>query len=60
MLAHSQSYIFGRADFPVGSSAIAVASGDFNGDDIVDLAVVNEADNMVSILLGKSDGTFAT
>jgi hypothetical protein len=57
--APAQTYIFGRADFPVGASAIAVASGDFNGDGIVDLAIVNEADNTVSVLLGKSDGTFA-
>src|ERR1700733_7982860 len=59
MLAHAQTYIFGRADFPVGTGAISVAAGDFNGDGITDLAVVNEADNTVSILLGKEDATFA-
>jgi hypothetical protein len=57
--AHGQSYIFGRADFPVGMGANSVARGDFNGDGILDLAVVNEADNTVSVLLGKSDGAFA-
>ena len=55
----AQTYIFGRADFPVGTGVIAVAAGDFNGDGVLDMAVVNEADNTVSVLLGKSDGTFA-
>ena len=57
--AQAQTYIFGRADFPVGISANSIATGDFNGDGTLDLAVVNEADNTVSILLGKPDGTFA-
>jgi len=55
----AQTYMFGRADFPVGVSPSAIAMGDFNKDGITDLAVVNEVDNTVSILLGKSDGTFA-
>jgi hypothetical protein len=55
---HAQTYIFGRADFPVGAGAISIATGDFNGDGTLDLAVVNEADNTVSVLLGKPDGTF--
>jgi trimeric autotransporter adhesin len=41
---------------PVGN-LIAVA--DFNGDGIPDLAVTNNADNTVTVLLGKGDGTFA-
>ena len=57
--AHAQTYIFGRADFAVGTGAISISMGDFNGDGIIDLAVVNEADNTVSVLLGKVDGTFA-
>ena len=36
-----------------------MATADFNGDGTIDLAVVNEADNTVSILLGKPDGTYA-
>jgi hypothetical protein len=55
----AQTYIFGRSDFPVGAGAISIATGDFNGDGILDLAVVNEAGNTVSVLLRKSDGTFA-
>jgi len=57
--AHAQTYIFGRADFAVGSVPTSIASGDFNGDGITDLAVTNSNDNTVSILLGNPDGTFA-
>ena len=49
---------FPRTDFSVGHSPSAVATGDFNGDGKLDLAVVNEGDNTVSILLGNGDGTF--
>jgi hypothetical protein len=36
---------------------MAVAVGDFNGDGFLDVAVVNNADNTVSIFLGMGDGT---
>ena len=55
----SQTYIFGRADFPVGNAPISIAVGDFNGDGLPDLAVANSNDNTVSVLLGKPNGTFA-
>lgn len=44
----------------VGQSPVAIATSDFNADGIPDLAVVNQVDNSVSILLGSSnaDGTF--
>jgi Flp pilus assembly secretin CpaC len=44
----------------VGKTPVAIATGDLNTDGIADLAVVNQADNTVSILLGSSnaDGTF--
>ncbi len=35
-----------------------MALGDFNGDGIPDLAVINHRDETVSILLGNGDGTF--
>ena len=43
------------AALPVPS---AVAVGDFNGDGIPDIAVTDSANNNVTILLGKGDGTF--
>ena len=41
-----------------GNNPSAVAVGDFSRDNIPDLAVTNQADNTVSILLGNGDGTF--
>jgi hypothetical protein len=37
---------------------VALATADFNGDRNLDLAVVNQGNNSVSILLGNGDGTF--
>ena len=39
----------------VGQSPVAIATGDLNGDAVSDLAVVNQGDNSVSILLGSSN-----
>ena len=39
----------------VGQSPVAIATGDLNGDAVPDLAVVNQGDNTVSILLGSSN-----
>ena len=36
----------------------AIATGDFNGDGRLDLAVANQNTNTVSVLLGDGDGTF--
>ena len=50
--------------YPVGTSPVAVAVGDFNGDGKPDIAVANSGnpgigdDGNVSILLGNGDGTF--
>jgi hypothetical protein len=43
---------------PTGSIPYAVAVGDFNADQKLDLAVINEGADTVSILLGNGDGTF--
>src|SRR5580700_1708697 len=59
LTASAQTYLFNRADFATGGLPAAVAIGDFNGDHLNDLVVVNANDNTVSILLGKPDGTFA-
>ncbi len=47
--------------FSVGATPVAIATGDLNADGVPDLAVVNQGDNTVTVLLGSSnlDGTFA-
>ncbi len=42
----------------VGTQPVSVASGDFNGDSVPDLAVANSGGSTVTVLLGKGDGTF--
>jgi len=42
----------------VGNNPKSVVVGDFNGDGIPDLAVVNEQDSTVTILLGRGNGFF--
>jgi hypothetical protein len=43
----------------VGNAPYAVAVADFNGDGKLDLAVANNGDGTVTLLLGNGDGTFA-
>jgi uncharacterized repeat protein (TIGR01451 family) len=44
--------------YAVGTSPAAIATGDFNGDGKVDIAVANTGSRDVSILLGSGNGTF--
>jgi len=46
------------ADYTTGTLPFANATADFNGDHILDIAVVNYSSNNVSVLLGNGDGTF--
>ncbi len=50
-----------NSPFSVGTTPVAIATGDLNADGVPDLAVVNQGDNTVTVLLGSSnlDGTFA-
>jgi hypothetical protein len=51
-----------QSTYRVGNSPAALVAADFNGDHIMDLAVANElgrgANQCLSILIGKGDGTF--
>jgi Bacterial type II and III secretion system protein/FG-GAP-like repeat len=44
----------------VGTSPVAIATGDINADGVGDLVVANQGDNTLSVLLGSTtiDGTF--
>jgi len=44
--------------YSTGKNPIAITVADFNGDGKPDLAVANNRDDNVSVLLGNSDGTF--
>ena len=50
---------FLREDLTVGLAPTAAAVSDFNADGDRDLAVVNQFDNTVSVLLGAAGNTFA-
>jgi phospholipase C len=41
-----------------GTNPSGIVSADFNGDNIMDIAVTNQGSKSISILLGKGDGTF--
>ena len=43
---------------PVGNDPVAVVTGDFNRDGLLDLAVANSTDDTVSILLNNGGGAF--
>ena len=49
---------FDAVDYGVGSYPRFVVAEDFDGDGALDLAVVNEYSEDVSVLLGRGDGTF--
>ncbi len=52
------STVFARTDFAVGNAPVAVVAQDFNNDALLDLAVVNQADSSISILLSNNNGNF--
>lgn len=55
----AQALSFGKAtNYTVGTNPVFAVAGDFNNDGKVDLAVVNNITNQVSILLGDGTGGF--
>jgi hypothetical protein len=49
----------GATHYPVGDYSQAITSGDFNGDNLIDLAVANSQSSNVSILTGDGSGRFS-
>lgn len=49
---------FAKSPLPVGNTPVAIASGSLSGSTGPGLAIVNQADNSVSVYLGNGDGTF--
>jgi hypothetical protein len=49
-----------KVDYATGAFPVSVATGDLNGDGMLDLATANGADgaNTVSVLMNRGDGTF--
>src|SRR5262249_11018670 len=60
LLGNGDGMFQAAVNFGVGNFPVSVAVGDFNGDGVQDLAVVNGGVgyNGVSVLLGNGDGTF--
>ncbi len=52
------STVFPRTDFNVGQVPVAVTAGDFTNDGLNDLAVANQQDNSISILINQGGGNF--
>ncbi len=44
--------------YPVGTTPVAVATGDFSGDGKPDLVVANRDNSTISVLMNNGDGTF--
>src|SRR5579859_2174524 len=53
------STTFPETSFAVGNNPVALAASDFNGDGLPDIAVANQNDNSISILLNQGNGNFA-
>jgi len=59
LVAGAPSLLWSNPATPAaGNDPQGIATGDFNGDGIPDIAVANRNDNSVTILLGNGDGTF--
>lgn len=58
-VAASAGTFAAKVDYPTGNGPQGFATADFDSDGDLDLAVTNNGDNDISVLLGNGDGTFA-
>jgi hypothetical protein len=54
----AHTYVFGRASFVTGSSPLAIALGDLDGDGLADLVTADNGSGSVSVLRGRPGGDF--
>ena len=55
----ARSYLYSQTALGVGNNPSSIAIADLNGDGFLDFAVTNQNDNTVSVLLSRSNGTYA-
>lgn len=62
LLGNGDGTFKSQVTYPLGATTdtdpVWIATGDFNNDGNVDLAVANKGSNTISIFLGNGDGTF--
>jgi hypothetical protein len=56
----AQTYIYNQAAIATGNQASSFIVADFNGDGIPDLAIANQGNNTVSVVLSRADGSFSS
>ncbi|CAF4839652.1 unnamed protein product [Rotaria sp. Silwood1] len=61
-LSHGNGNFASQITFPTGLNSMprSLATGDFNDDSLLDIVVANYFGDNIGILLGRSNGTFAT
>lgn len=59
-ISNGDELLFLGPQLPVGESPVSVTTGDFNGDNVTDLAIANQVSDNVSVLLGLGGGTCTT
>jgi hypothetical protein len=59
MLGHGDGTLGPQMHFAAGTYPVAIATGDLNGDGILDLVAASDRANHVSVFVGHGDGSFA-
>ena len=57
MLGKGDGTFAAPVDYAVGTQPTSLMTADFNGDGKLDVAICNQADGTISVLLGNGDGT---